>query len=87
MLDGVELRIPICWAYYTLVLLDCFADIEKFFASFGKAAAEVKLAPQSVGVVKHSEWTVYRYVPELSIQPPALKAENIKARGGVAGLR
>jgi hypothetical protein len=62
--------------YYTLVLLDSFADIEKFFASFGKAAQEAKLAPQPVGVVKHSEWTVYRYVPELSIQPSPLKAQN-----------
>jgi hypothetical protein len=62
--------------YIALVLFDSFADIEAFFQSFVKAAAEAKLAPAAAGVAAHTEWAVYRYVPELSIQPPPMKAEN-----------
>lgn len=62
--------------YIALVLFDTFADIEAFFGAFGKAAAEGKLPPPVPGLAAHTEWAVYRYVPELSIQPPPMKAEN-----------
>jgi hypothetical protein len=62
--------------YRTFVMLDSYADIEKFFASFGKAATEAKHQPPATGIVRHSEWTVHRFLPELSIQPPVQKAEK-----------
>jgi hypothetical protein len=63
-------------SYITLALFDNWADLEKFPAAFTKAAADAKLTPAPAGVVAHSEWRVYRYVPELSIIPAAQKAEN-----------
>lgn len=62
--------------YITLVLFDSFADIDKFWPMFNKAAAEAKLAPAPAGTVAHTEWIVYRFVPELSIIPAPQKAEN-----------
>lgn len=52
------------------VLLDSFADMEKFGQAFMKAAAEAKLEPMS-SVVTNVEYTMYKYMPELSIQAPA----------------
>jgi len=56
--------------YHTLVLFDSFADYDKFIPAITKAIAEAKLAPQT-GIVMHSERTVIRNIPELSIQPAA----------------
>ncbi len=53
-----------------LVLLDSFADMEKFGQSFGKLATEAKLAPMT-DVVTHVEYAIFRYLPELSIAAPA----------------
>ena len=54
--------------YNVFVLFDSFDDLDKFIAAFRRAAAEAKLAPAPAGVVAHTEWAVYRYRPELSIQ-------------------
>jgi len=56
--------------YYGLVLFDSFADMEKFGPAFVKALMEAKLPPET-GVVVQREYTILRYVPELSIQPIA----------------
>ena len=55
--------------FITLVLFDSFADIGKFAALYGKAAAEAKLGQGMPGTVSNSEWRVFRYRPELSIVP------------------
>jgi hypothetical protein len=57
--------------YLSLVLFDSFTDMNRFPAAFTKAAAAVKLAPESAGIVIHREYTTFRYVPELSIRQPA----------------
>lgn len=54
-------------SYRLMVLFDNWADLEKYRAAREKAAAETKLTPAATGVVAHTEWRVYRYVPELSI--------------------
>jgi hypothetical protein len=59
--------------YLSLVLCDSFTDMDQFGPAFTKAATEAKLAPQPAGIVMHSERTIVRYVPELSIQPSAQK--------------
>lgn len=61
-------------SYRLMVLFDNWADLEKFQAARAKAAAETKLTPAAAGVVAHSEWRVYRYVPELSITPTPQRA-------------
>jgi len=60
--------------FISLVLFDSFADLAGFPQAFAKAAAEAKLAPAPAGTVAHSEWSVTRYVPELSIIPAPPKA-------------
>jgi hypothetical protein len=59
--------------YLFLTLFDSFADMNQWGTTYSKAAAEAKLAPPPAGLVVHSERTVIRYVPELSIQPSAQK--------------
>ena len=61
--------------YLGLILFDSFADLQQFIPSFGKALAEAKVAPPAPGVVAHTEFAVYRYLPELSIQPPVQRAD------------
>ncbi len=63
-------------SYRLMVLFDNWADLEKFQAAYAKASAETKLTPAAAGAVAHSEWRVYRYVPELSIAPAQQKAAN-----------
>jgi hypothetical protein len=53
------------------VLIDSFADLERFGSAFEKAAIEAKLPPMNPDIVKSVEYSVYRYMPELSIQAPA----------------
>lgn len=61
-------------SYRVMVLFDNWADLEKFQAAYAKASAETKLTPAATGVVAHTEWRVYRYVPELSIAPAPQRA-------------
>jgi hypothetical protein len=67
-------------SYITLALFDNWDDVDKFPAAFAKASADAKLAPPAAGIVAHTEWRVYRFVPELSIIPAAQKAENKRSR-------
>jgi hypothetical protein len=62
--------------YMSLVLLDNFADLQRWRAAFAKESATAKLAAKSVGIVTSRENAVYRFVPELSIMPAPQKAEN-----------
>jgi hypothetical protein len=62
--------------YRMFVLFDSFADLGNFPAAFTKASAEVKLIPMPAGIVMHTEWSVFRHVPELSIQAAAPKSEK-----------
>lgn len=62
--------------YFSVVLLDNFADLQKWRETFGKEAATAKLATKSAGMVTNRENAIYRFVPDLSIQPPAMKAES-----------
>ena len=53
------------------VLFDNFADLAKFPDAYGKAMTDLKLQINPpVGVVTHTEFAVYRYLPELSLTPP-----------------
>jgi hypothetical protein len=63
--------------YISLNLFDSFADMNQLGAAFRKAATEANINSQQIappaGVVVHTERTVMRYLPELSIQAPAGK--------------
>ena len=56
--------------YVTALLLDSFADLQKYRHAFAKASAAAKLTGKGVGVVSR-ENAIYRFVPDLSIQPAA----------------
>ncbi len=56
--------------YIMTALFDNFADLEKFPQAFSKAAADAKLGPQPSGIVMHVEYSVMRYMPDVSIAPP-----------------
>jgi hypothetical protein len=62
--------------YTSVVLLDNFADLQRWREAFGKEATAAKLAVKSVGIVTSRENAVYRYVPDLSVTPGPQKAEN-----------
>jgi hypothetical protein len=62
--------------YSSVVLLDNFADLQRWREAFGKEATTAKLAAKSVGIVTSRENAIYRYVPDLSIMPAPQKAEN-----------
>ncbi len=60
--------------FRTLLLFDSYADLGKFLSTYGKTAAELKLAPTApAGIVVQNEFLVARYVPELSIRPEPQK--------------
>lgn len=61
--------------YISLVMVDSFEDIQKWGAA-AQMQGFGKIAPKEAGIVLHRETAVYRYLPELSIQPAAQKAEN-----------
>ncbi len=61
--------------YVTALLLDTFADLQKYREVFAKESAAAKLTGKGVGVVSR-ENAIYRFVPELSVMPPTQKAEN-----------
>jgi len=52
------------------ILIDSFADMERFGQAFAKAAIEAKLPPMNPDIVKSIEYSMFRYMPELSIQAP-----------------
>ena len=62
--------------YTSVVLLDSFADLQRWREAFGKEATAAKLAAKSVGIVTSRENAIYRYVPDLSVTPGPQKAEN-----------
>jgi hypothetical protein len=62
--------------YTSVVLLDSFADLQRWRAAFVKEATAAKLAAKSVGIVTSRENAIYRYAPDLSIMPAQQKAEN-----------
>lgn len=62
--------------YSSVVLLDNFADLQRWREAFGKEATTAKLAAKSVGIVTSRENAIYRYVPDLSITPAPQKADN-----------
>lgn len=63
--------------YTTFILYDSYADISKYQTEMVKAAAEMKLSlGVPAGLVAQTETLVVRGVPELSIRPAPLKAEN-----------
>jgi hypothetical protein len=62
--------------FISVVMLDSFADLQRYREIFNKEAAAARLAAKSAGIVISRENTIYRLVPELSLLPPAQKAEN-----------
>ena len=62
--------------YTSVVLLDNFADLQRWREAFAKEAVTAKLAAKSVGIVTSRENAIYRYIPELSIMPAPQKTEN-----------
>lgn len=62
--------------YSSVVLLENFADLQRYREIFGKEATTAKLAAKSVGIVTSRENDIYRFVPDLSIMPAPQKAEN-----------
>jgi len=62
--------------YISVVLLDSFADLQRWREAFAKEAAAARLAAKSAGIVTNRENAIYRYAPDLSITPSAQKAEN-----------
>jgi hypothetical protein len=62
--------------YHSVVLLDNFADLQRWREAFAKEATTAKLAAKSVGIVTSRENAIYRFVPDLSIMPARQKVEN-----------
>jgi hypothetical protein len=62
--------------YISVVQLDSFADLQRYREIFNKEAAAARLAARSAGIVISRENAIYRFVPELSLMPPAQKAEH-----------
>ena len=59
--------------YWQSILVDSFADLQQIGAALGKARADAKLAPMPAGIIMRAERSMWRVVPELSIQSPAQK--------------
>ena len=58
------------------VLFDNFEDMGNFVQAYGKAMTDLKLqANAAVGVVAHTEFAVYRFIPELSLVPTPAPAK------------
>lgn len=62
--------------YLSVVLLDSFAELQKYREVFNKEAATARLAAKSAGIVMSRENAIYRLNTELSILPQQQKAEN-----------
>ena len=60
-------------AYYHVDSFDSWAEYEKFQAELPKIEGYSKLAGRTVGVVMHTNISVYSPLPELSITPAPLK--------------
>jgi len=61
--------------YRVLALTDSFADLENGMLVATREGF-ARIQPKTAGIVLHTENSVLRYVPELSIRPEAQKAEN-----------
>ncbi len=61
--------------YRVLALVDSFEELEKNMLTAAREGF-VKIQPKSAGIILHTETSVLRYVPDLSIQPEAQKAEK-----------
>ncbi|HEX4946413.1 MAG TPA: hypothetical protein VFZ34_07120 [Blastocatellia bacterium] len=61
--------------YRVLALVDSFEELEKNMLTAVREGF-MKIQSKSAGIVLHAESSVVRYVPELSIQPEAQKAEK-----------
>lgn len=61
--------------YRVLIPVDSYADLERGLMA---AVAEgfMKIQSKTAGIILHTENTILRHVPELSIRPEAQKAEN-----------
>ncbi len=57
--------------YHTVVLVDSFADYQRYSEALQKEGFD-KVAPKAAGIVAHRESAVYRFVPELSIPQPVV---------------
>lgn len=66
--------------YTSVVLLDSFADLQKYRETFNKEAAAARLAAKSAGLVMSRENAIYRLNTELSLLPQQQKAENRPGR-------
>ena len=60
--------------YQTVVLVDSFADYEKWTEALVKEGID-KVTPKRAGIVMHRETAVYRFIPELSLPQPMM-AQN-----------
>jgi hypothetical protein len=58
------------------VLLDSFAELQKYREVFNREAATARLAAKSAGIVMSRENAIYRLNNELSLLPQQQKAEN-----------
>jgi hypothetical protein len=54
--------------YHSVILMDSFADYEKWMTALDKEGYN-KITAKRAGIVMHRESAVYRYVPELSLRP------------------
>lgn len=59
--------------YFAVVFVDSFEELEKS-AQVAVREGFARIQPKTAGIILHTENTVLRYVPELSIRPEAQKA-------------
>jgi hypothetical protein len=57
--------------YTSVVMLDSFADLQRFRAALAKEVEVAGLNAKSVGIVAARENSLHRFVPELSVTPMA----------------
>ncbi len=60
--------------YHTVVLVNSFADYEKWGEALLKEGYD-KVTPKRAGIVMHREQAAYRFIPELSLPQPMM-AQN-----------
>ncbi len=62
--------------YVSALLVDSWADLQRFREAAAKEAAAAKLTGKVAGIVTQTENAIYRFAPDLSIVPAPQKAEN-----------
>jgi hypothetical protein len=60
---------------FAVVFVDSFEELEKS-AQVAVREGFTRIQPKTAGIILHTENTVLRYVPELSIRTEAQKAQN-----------